>query len=160
MIKNLNTYRLYDNFGILEAFTFKSWSAEMKIQAFQSCILLKLSFETGRKRIGGLPCLIKSKKCCDFENCIQLFKVEWNRLNSRPDLHTTASDKPSFIQSMKSSPAAYKPMIILLVLMLLQQLSGAYPTISYALPIIKSIAADDDKTVSQVASLEILGAIR
>lgn len=88
--------------------------------------------------------------------------MEWNRLNVVPDLQVQASttDTPSFIQSMKSSPAAYKPMAILVGLMFLQQLSGAYPTISYALSILKSVAADDDKSVGLIGSLEVLGTIR
>lgn len=87
--------------------------------------------------------------------------MEWNRLNVVSDLQVAATtDTPSFIQSMKSSPAAYKPMAILVGLMLLQQLSGAYPTISYALPILKSVAADDDESVGLIGSLEVLGTIR
>lgn len=71
-----------------------------------------------------------------------------------------ATDKPSsFFKSVRSSPAAYKPMVILAVLLLLQQLSGGYPTISYALPILKSIVTDSE-SVSEIESLAVLGAIR
>lgn len=71
-----------------------------------------------------------------------------------------ATDKPSsFFKSVRSSPAAYKPMVILVVLILLQQLSGGYPTISYALPILKSIVADSE-SVNEIESLAVLGTIR
>lgn len=51
-------------------------------------------------------------------------------------------------------------MTILVLLLLLQQLTGAYPTISYALPILKSIVAADGRTMGEIESLAVLGGIR
>lgn len=95
----------------------------------------------------------------------QVYKAEWKRLK----MTTTpmciadnggATDKPpSFFKSIRSSPTAYKPMAILAVLLILQQLSGGYPTISYALPILKLIVANSD-SVNEIESLAVLGTIR
>lgn len=72
---------------------------------------------------------------------------------------TNDAVKPSFVESVRTSPAAYKPMAILVFLLLLQQMTGAYPTISYALPILKSIVYEGD-FISETKSLMVLGAIR
>lgn len=83
---------------------------------------------------------------------------------STSDANRAVADnkQPSFIESLRSNPAAYKPMAIMLVLLLLVQLSGAYPTISYALPIFKSLTSKDDDghLVNEIESLTMLGAIR
>lgn len=74
---------------------------------------------------------------------------------------STDDNQRSFIESLRSSPAAYKPMIILLVLLLLVQLSGAYPTISYALPIFNSLTnKNDEQSVNAIGSLTMLGVVR
>lgn len=91
----------------------------------------------------------------------QVFEDEWRRLKSSSD-DTAGTDvqQPSFIESVRSSPAAYKPITILALLLLLQQLTGAYPTISYALPILKSVMPVAYTPVTDIQSLAALGAVR
>jgi len=91
----------------------------------------------------------------------QVFEAEWRRLKSASDA-TAVTDvqHPSFIVSLRSSPAAYKPMAILALLLLLQQLTGAYPTISYALPILKSVMPASYSPSTDIQSLAALGAVR
>lgn len=87
-----------------------------------------------------------------------MFKAEWNRLYKATADHlvaTSATDRPSFVQSLRSSPAAYKPMAVLMGLLLMQQLSGSYAAISYALPVIESAMA-----TAGTGALSMLGAVR
>lgn len=76
------------------------------------------------------------------------------------DTADAADGSPSFVESVLSDPAAYRPMAVLTVLLLLQQLTGAYPTISYALPILKLIVADGRCPIGEIESLAVLGGIR
>ncbi|XP_022181236.1 facilitated trehalose transporter Tret1-2 homolog isoform X2 [Myzus persicae] len=96
-----------------------------------------------------------------YPNDDQVFEAEWRRLKSASDATaSTNAQQPSFIESVRSSPAAYKPIAILTVLLLLQQLTGAYPTISYALPILKSVMPAAYSPATDIQSLAVLGAIR
>ncbi|XP_025199124.1 facilitated trehalose transporter Tret1-like [Melanaphis sacchari] len=96
-----------------------------------------------------------------YPNDNQVFEAEWRRLKSAsddtadPDVH-----QRSFVQSLRSDPAAYKPMVILTVLLLLQQLSGAYSAISYALPILKSVVPAAYPPAIVIQSLAALGVVR
>jgi len=51
-------------------------------------------------------------------------------------------------------------MAILALLLLLQQLTGAYPTISYALPLLKSVMPAAYPSATEIQSLAALGAVR
>lgn len=94
-----------------------------------------------------------------------MYKAEWKRLkvtatpNCNANGEAVTDKPPSFLKSIRSSPTVYKPMVILAMLLLLQQLTGAYPTISYALPILKLIVADSD-SINEIESLAVLGTIR
>ncbi|XP_060851884.1 facilitated trehalose transporter Tret1-like [Rhopalosiphum padi] len=96
-----------------------------------------------------------------YPNDNQVFEAEWRRLKSAsddaagPDVH-----QPSFFESIRSNPAAYKPMAILTVLLLLQQLTGAYSIISYALPILKSVVPAAYPPAIGIQSLAALGIVR
>lgn len=96
-----------------------------------------------------------------YPNDNKVFEAEWKNLKCVSDA-TTGMDgqQTSFINSVRSSPAAYKPMAILMLLLLLQQLTGAYPTISYALPIIKLIMPTTYPPATEIQSLATLGAVR
>ncbi|XP_060872174.1 facilitated trehalose transporter Tret1-like isoform X2 [Metopolophium dirhodum] len=96
-----------------------------------------------------------------YPNDNQVFEAEWRRLKSASDdIAGTDVRQPSFIESVRSSPAAYKPMAILSLLLLLQQLTGAYPTISYALPILKSVMPAAYSPATDIQSLAALGSVR
>lgn len=110
----------------------------------------------------------------------QAFRAEWKRLKAVSSSSSSSSSDdataavreppppsavrepppPSFVRSLRSSPAAYKPMAIMAALLLLQQLSGAYPVISYALPVLDAIAADGGGRVADGRALAALGAVR
>ncbi|KAF0757671.1 facilitated trehalose transporter Tret1-like isoform X1 [Aphis craccivora] len=91
----------------------------------------------------------------------QVFETEWRRLKSASD-DTTGLDvqQPSFVEFILSNPAGYKPLAILMVLLLLQQLTGAYATISYALPILKSVVPTAYPPAIEIQSLAALGIVR
>lgn len=91
---------------------------------------------------------------------MQVYEAEWKRLKSTLDAGPDFRLQPSFFESIRSSPAAYKPMAILVLLLLLQQLTGAYPTISYALPILKTVMPTAFPAATDTQSLAVLGAVR
>lgn len=94
-----------------------------------------------------------------FEINFQVFMAEWERLEVMSGCTNDDVDKLSFMKSIRNNPGVYKPMVILMFLLLFQQLSGAYPTISYALPIFKSIVYDRN-SIDELKCLAIMGTIR
>ncbi|XP_025410444.1 facilitated trehalose transporter Tret1-like isoform X2 [Sipha flava] len=91
----------------------------------------------------------------------QVFEREWERLKSTSSCCVAvATGNSSFIESVRSNAAAYKPMVVLAFLLLLQQLTGAYPCISYALPVLKRVLSGREYSISEIDSLTALGAIR
>ncbi|VVC29028.1 Sugar transporter, conserved site,Major facilitator superfamily domain,Major facilitator, sugar [Cinara cedri] len=91
----------------------------------------------------------------------QVFQAEWSRLKTMSaGNEATANDhRPSFFTSLRTSPAAYKPFGIMVMLIFLQQVTGVYPVISYALFIHKSIVPDAF-SVSEIQFVTVLGAVR
>ncbi|XP_050434547.1 facilitated trehalose transporter Tret1-like [Adelges cooleyi] len=91
----------------------------------------------------------------------RLFNAEWNLLNEMTaDENNYAIDKSkqTFFRTLRTSQAAYKPVIILIVLLTLQQCSGAYMIISYALPVFQLIVPGG--SANELEALALLGIIR
>ncbi|CAH1736010.1 unnamed protein product [Aphis gossypii] len=105
----------------------------------------------------------KAKKAVKqiYPNDNQVFETEWRRLKSASD-NTAGLDaqQPSFVEFVMSNPEGYKPIAILMALLLLQQLTGAYATISYALPILKSVVPAAYPPAVEIRSLAALGVVR
>lgn len=59
-----------------------------------------------------------------------------------------------------TSPAAYKPMLILFLLFLLQQLSGSYVVIFYAISVFREMGGAFGKNFNEHSALVMLGVIR
>ncbi|XP_066599775.1 facilitated trehalose transporter Tret1-like isoform X2 [Prorops nasuta] len=96
----------------------------------------------------------------------EIYDEEYSRimdtLNS-DSLHN--SNKKSFVELKNlfhqlSSPAAYKPFLILFVLFLLQQLSGAYVVIFYAISIFHKIDGTFGAGLDKNGALVMLGTVR
>lgn len=72
---------------------------------------------------------------------------------------TGDSDDESFLESIRK-PQVYKPLTILFVLFLLQQLSGGYLLIFYTINIFRNLGAEFLKTVDERFALLLVGSIR
>ncbi|XP_050434543.1 facilitated trehalose transporter Tret1-like [Adelges cooleyi] len=93
-----------------------------------------------------------------YPHNIRLFNTERNVLNENGNNYANDKSKQTFFQTLRTSQAAYKPVIILVVLLTLQQCSGAYMTISYALPVFQSIVPGG--SANELETLALLGVIR
>lgn len=69
-------------------------------------------------------------------------------------------EKLNFFYEQLKSPTVYKPTIILFILFLIQQLSGAYIIVFYASTVLKAIGGEFGKGLNQYNSTVILGMIR
>lgn len=84
----------------------------------------------------------------------ELIATNSARLNSTGD-----NDDASFLESIRK-PQVYKPLTILFVLFLLQQLSGGYLLIFYTINIFRNLGAEFLKTVDERFALLLVGSIR
>uniref|UniRef100_A0A1B6E0X0 Major facilitator superfamily (MFS) profile domain-containing protein n=1 Tax=Clastoptera arizonana TaxID=38151 RepID=A0A1B6E0X0_9HEMI len=109
-------------------------------------------------------CIEQAKKELSWLNPNkEVFMSEWEKLisyqcgadiqknNNRKCCHNLNETLTAF-----SNASALKPMIILIVLFLLQQLSGPYPIIFYAVQLFQSM----ESTLNEYTALEILGTLR
>lgn len=84
----------------------------------------------------------------------ELIATNSARLNNTGD-----NDDTSFLESIRK-PQVYKPLTILFVLFLLQQLSGGYLLIFYTINIFRNLGAEFLKTVDERFALLLVGSIR
>lgn len=78
--------------------------------------------------------------------------------NDEVSKHTATSVKSYYIKFM--SPNVYKPIVILFLLFLLQQLSGCYVIIFYALSVFREMGGTFGKGFDENSALVMLGIIR
>lgn len=98
----------------------------------------------------------------------QFFEREFKRLTQRPDTvssRSSSNDRAPLLKlrtgfSVYKEPTVYKPVIILCILFLLQQLSGAYVIIFYAVDVFKEIGGHFKGGIDEYTCLVLLGAIR
>lgn len=79
--------------------------------------------------------------------------------NSKRDVEILSNERDSRF-SIYKKPIVYKPLLILLVLFLFQQLSGAYVIIFYALELILKIGGNFGDVINEYGTLVLLGLIR
>ncbi|XP_050434545.1 uncharacterized protein LOC126841851 isoform X2 [Adelges cooleyi] len=108
--------------------------------------IVKFRSEDVRRAKGSLKTI--------YPNNNKLYSDEWDRLNVPPAI-------PLLFKSTlarRLSPRVLRPVGILAVMFLLQQLSGCYPVIFYAVPVFKSIVPDGQ--VDEMNTLVTFGMIR
>ncbi|XP_050546163.1 uncharacterized protein LOC126908292 [Daktulosphaira vitifoliae] len=109
-------------------------------------------------KLKGPEYILKAKKAIKkiYPTNENAYSAEWGRLTDRN--FSVNQTEQKFFATLRSDPVAYKPTLILIGLLTLQQWSGAYMTISYALPIFKSIVPNG--SADDLEALALLGIIR
>ncbi|XP_018318557.1 facilitated trehalose transporter Tret1-like isoform X2 [Agrilus planipennis] len=105
----------------------------------------------------------------------QVFEYQFRRLlesstkkssqtsENRPGTPNEESPLTTFKQEFSSiyrRPSVYKPLIILILLFTIQQLSGAYVIIFYAVDLFREIGGNFEKGIDEYVALVLLGVIR
>ncbi|KAJ8680355.1 hypothetical protein QAD02_016142 [Eretmocerus hayati] len=96
----------------------------------------------------------------------QAYRQELERINEisenfdRDKKFTSFTKKISYIYEQLQSPSAYKPTMILFVLLAFQQLTGVYVIIFYALSVFESIGNEFGHGLNKYDAMVILGIIR
>ncbi|KAJ8680356.1 hypothetical protein QAD02_016143 [Eretmocerus hayati] len=102
--------------------------------------------------------LNKSEKIYNEELC-RIYKISENlELNGKT--HDSVAEKVYHFLNHFKIPSVYKPTLILFILLIIQQLSGTYAVIFYALDMFNSICNQVDKGVDKYDALLILGIMR
>ncbi|CAH1962950.1 unnamed protein product [Acanthoscelides obtectus] len=97
-----------------------------------------------------------------------IFESEFRRiLNTKNEnIQSTKNDERSALLRIKKNlsvyknPTVYKPLIILIIIFLIQQLSGAYVIIFYAIDIFRDIGGHFQDGMNEYVALVLLGTIR
>lgn len=100
------------------------------------------------------------KKICLFY--FQMYHQELEQLYQQPLIKQNASnvDNESVWYEIYLQPRVYKPLIILLLVFMFQQLSGAYVIIFYAVNIFLEIGGNFGEGINEYGALMLLGSIR
>ncbi|KAG5887086.1 hypothetical protein JTB14_018255 [Gonioctena quinquepunctata] len=95
-----------------------------------------------------------------------IFEHEFQRI-SNSKIHKTEKDsKKSILQLLKDDlnmyrePMVYKPFIILMVIFIFQQMSGAYAIVFYAVDLFREIGGRFRNSLNEYVALALLGTIR
>ncbi|XP_071575614.1 facilitated trehalose transporter Tret1-like isoform X1 [Temnothorax nylanderi] len=96
-----------------------------------------------------------------------IYEEEYSRIMETCGSRVASDEAPKSIAvaiknyyHMFTSPAAYKPMLILFFLFLLQQLSGSYVIIFYAISVFREMGGTFGKNFNEHSALVMLGIIR
>lgn len=93
----------------------------------------------------------------------QMYNQELEQLYQQPLISTENSshvDSESAWYEIYLQPRVYKPLTILLVIFMLQQMSGAYVIIFYAVNIFSEIGGNFGEGINEYGALMLLGSIR
>lgn len=92
----------------------------------------------------------------------QMYHQELEQLYQQPLIKQNASnvDNESAWYEIYLQPRVYKPLIILLLIFMFQQLSGAYVIIFYAVNIFLEIGGNFGEGINEYGALMMLGSIR
>nr|CAH7737889.1 unnamed protein product [Callosobruchus chinensis] len=97
-----------------------------------------------------------------------IFENEFRRIlcTKNERVQSTKSDEKSALLRIKNNlsvykqPTVYKPLVILIIIFLIQQLSGAYVIIFYAIDIFRDIGGHFQDGMNEYVALVLLGTIR
>lgn len=90
-----------------------------------------------------------------------LFENEYQKLIETKNRRNADEKSPLLTtRSIYKEPIVYKPLILLLILFLFQQLSGAYAIIFYAVDLFREIGGNFKQGMNEYVALVLLGMIR
>lgn len=90
----------------------------------------------------------------------EIYKQEWQTLSQVRIKHDQTSNQGSLVRKIITSKQCYKPLILLLILFSLQQLTGVYPVIFYAMQLFKQVGSDFGAGIDEAGALVFLAVIR
>ncbi|KAL0099257.1 hypothetical protein PUN28_020082 [Cardiocondyla obscurior] len=93
------------------------------------------------------------------EECLRIMETCKNRVTNGEAPKTIAVSIKNYFHKF-TSPEAYKPLLILFALFLLQQLSGAYVVIFYAISVFREMGGTFGKSFNEHGAFVMLGIIR
>ncbi|XP_012538454.1 facilitated trehalose transporter Tret1 isoform X2 [Monomorium pharaonis] len=144
--------------------------------ALECCIFLTLYFvpESPYWLVCFQSGLFDERQICKIKHSLKLLnrrqticEEEYSRIMENYGNRVTSDEAPkSITESMKdyyykfTSPIAYKPLLILFLLFLLQQLSGCYVIIFYAISVFREMGGTFGKNFNEHGALVMLGIIR
>lgn len=91
-----------------------------------------------------------------------MYHQELEQLHQQPLIKTDSSniDNETAWYEIYFQPRVYKPLIILLLIFVFQQMSGAYVIIFYAVNIFLEIGGNFGEGINEYGALMLLGSIR
>lgn len=95
-----------------------------------------------------------------YISSLQLVEQQYSQLTATLKNKDSKLDEPKSIAELLKLPYVYKPLIILLLLFVFQQLSGAYAIIFYAVNLFLKIGGNFGAGINEYGALVLLGVIR